>query len=108
MTYRGVYRDGIIVPTDLLDLPDGARLSFSIMPQKSGSGSKRKAAPRRKGSKKKSSRMTSVERVAAFMKGFGVSREVPEWKGKSTGEIARQLRTAALGNWGDLRGGRHG
>jgi hypothetical protein len=94
MTYRGIYRDGAIVLGETLDIPNGTPIEFDVLRR---SRTKRRVA--KKPSSKKSKRMTAEERVAAFMKGFGVSRDREEWKGRSTADIARELRRKAAGNW---------
>jgi hypothetical protein len=108
MTYRGVYRDGVIVPGDALDLPEGSRFTFSIHGKADGPAPKTKKKVRTKSRKKTPSQMTPEERVALFMKGFGISRDVPEWQGRSTQDIARELRTKAMGKWGRRGSARRG
>lgn len=92
MTFRGVYRDGVIVPDELLRLNEGARVDFSI--RKVSAAEKRPV-----GRARKPSRSKAVEqRVAAFMQGFGVRKNDRTDKGKSSAVIARELRSRAMGD----------
>ena len=108
MTYRACYRDGIIIPSGDIELPNGAMFSFNIVDSKPAAVRKYKKKASKKSGRKSPSQMTADERVSAFMAGFGILRDVPEWEGKSTVEIARELRKRALGNWGEGRGSRRG
>ena len=92
MTFRGVYRDGVIVPDELLQLNDGERVDFSL--RKVSGGRKRPLARTRKSPSSKS----AEQRVAAFMKGFGVRKGDRSIKGKTSALIARELRTLATGS----------
>lgn len=81
MTYRGIYRDGVIVPGGSLDLPEGARVDFNIVRPRSSVNGKRAARGTRK---RRPARMSAAQRVEAFMQGFGILRDAPEFKGKSS------------------------
>ena len=95
MTFRGVYRDGVIVPGGEINLPEGTRVEILVARTKRSRKVVRKAKK-----KTKTKRMTAEQRVAAFMQGFGISRDRPDWKGKSTQEIARELRPSGGGKLG--------
>jgi predicted DNA-binding antitoxin AbrB/MazE fold protein len=90
MTYRGIYRDGVIVPETSLRLPEGAEVDITVR-------AKRKA---RKGTKRPGSkRRTSADKkIDLFMMGFGILKNDPSVKGKSTAAVARELRKRAVGD----------
>jgi hypothetical protein len=102
MTFRGVYRDGIIVPSADPDLPNGTVVRWT-------SDSRAKQSSRAVGRSKSRSnarpagkKMTKAQRIAAVMQAFGMDRDRPDWKGRSSAEIAADLRRRALG--GRFRG----
>lgn len=45
----------------------------------------------------KAKKMTKKERMAAIMAAAGMWKDRPEWKGKSSAEIATELRKRAAG-----------
>ncbi|HMN41010.1 MAG TPA: hypothetical protein PKE29_09200 [Phycisphaerales bacterium] len=81
MMYRGVYGDGVIVPGDGVEFPEGTPITFEPERRpKADRKSDKKQTTRAKKSKRR--RMTADERVAAFMPLFGISKDRPEWKGQ--------------------------
>ena len=110
MTYRGVYRDGYVRLEGDNDLQDGARVEVSLEPD---SRLPRTAAERLRAAAEgkaaaallkrlTSKRMTKAQRLAALDAAFGMYKDRPDWKGKSTVQIAAELRVRAS------RRGRHG
>lgn len=101
MTYRGVYRDGVIVPESSLSLPDGAHVDFDYVRSRAKQSDSKAKVTRVMSSpaqgSKKPRRATAKDRVGAFMQGFGIMRREPTWKGKSSAAIARTLRKRAMG-----------
>ena len=89
MTFRTVVQDGLIVVNTHGALPDGT--AVDVVPA-------RRARPRKGESRKPSAGSKSPKkkrlRDLAF---FGMWKDRPEWKGKSTLEIAAELREKALG-----------
>jgi hypothetical protein len=88
MTYRGVYRDGIVVLQGDVDLRNGAPVDVKPVP--SGRASARpRAASRRSPSAKAGSRNTKVAQHR--LPGFGMWKD--RWpKSMSSADIARELR----------------
>lgn len=97
MTFRGTYRGGVIIPGGSLDLPEGARVDFSILRSSAPSEKKKPRPGVQRASKRPPARMSAAQRVEAFMQGFGILRDAPECKGKSSAAIARDLRRRATG-----------
>lgn len=83
------------------EIPDGTPVRIVREDKRRGVGKKAKA-PEKGPTKKKTTRQASKSKSDPIKKVFGIWRDRPEWKGKSTAEIALELREKALGR----RGGR--
>jgi hypothetical protein len=90
MTFRTVVRDGLIVINTHGELPDGTPVEVV----RTRSGHKSVSAPRRQVKKTKAPAKKKPIRELAF---FGMWKDRPEWKGKTTLEIQKELREKALG-----------
>ena len=113
MTYRGIYRDGVVVLQGDVALQDGEAVEVNTAKpnrQPPATPNKKKlrseAPQRRAGGKtaKKTRTRKSIQDLAAF----GIWKDRAEWKGLSTLEIMAQLRTHSLGRGntdGTPRGG---
>ena len=110
MTYKGVYRDGIVIIQGDVDFRNGAVVDVNLR-------------GRRKSAKKKSSgkaeanqmtpaqiaglfkdnawdsirrtKMTKKQRMATLLAARGTWKDRPEWNGKSSAQVAAELRTKA-------------
>lgn len=104
MVYRGVYRDGVVIVPGGLDLPEGAEVE--VLPAARGGNSRRPAA-KPKGKKpaaakktlakkskvaKRPKRMSKAERLAALEAARGMWKNRPDFRGRSTEEIAHEWR----------------
>ncbi|MBX3403252.1 MAG: hypothetical protein KF699_07570 [Phycisphaeraceae bacterium] len=95
MTLRSVVRDGLIVVNTHGEIPDGTPVVIL-----------RDDKPRRTGKKAKSAKQATTKKKARSaarkplreLAAFGMWKNRPEWKGKSSAEIARELREKALGH----------
>lgn len=96
MTLRSVVRDGLIVVNTHGEIPDGTPVVIlrDDQPQRGG----KKTKPPAKRAKKKKARGATKPKADPIMKVFGMWKNRPEWKGKSSVEIARELREKALGH----------
>lgn len=81
MTYRGTVRNGVIVLSNA-ELPEG--MSVRVSPESS---------PKRKRIRKPRTRRSTSRPLP----GFGMWKDRKEWRGKSSVEVARELRRAAMG-----------
>lgn len=103
MTYRGVYRGGVVRLEGEVDLPEGSVVEVS----RAGRTSRKRTASeqRRANAEGKaaaaywkrltSKRMTKAQRLAAFEAAFGAWKDRPEWEGLSSAQIAAELRKRA-------------
>ncbi|MEK6703975.1 MAG: hypothetical protein AABZ53_17085 [Planctomycetota bacterium] len=111
MTYKGVYRDGIVTLQGDVDLRNGAAVDVNLrsVPKKS----RRKTLSAKASAKRKAtsnvaalfrangwellpqSKMTKEQRIAAALAVQGTWSDRPDWKGKSTVQIAKELRERA-------------
>jgi hypothetical protein len=82
MIYTGVYRDGIVLLDGDVDLRNGARVEVLPTRRIGATKAKKRAA---KGTRAKSS-------ADPLLKFFGMSKDRADWKGRSSAEIARELR----------------
>lgn len=106
MTYRGIVQNGIVI----IENPDGLRDGTVVDVQPAGRRAKKSrdlqprpaaSAPNR--SAKKAKALKSRARRASgdpLFEAFGLWKNRPEWKGKSTIEIAAELRRKAMGRLG--------
>jgi hypothetical protein len=85
MTYKGVYRDGIVILHGDVDLQNGAPVEVNPAPRRSSRTAKTTAPKRRSGATKKSSKKSDHP-----LPGFG------SWKHRSditdSARFARELR----------------
>ena len=97
MTFRTIVRDGMININTHGELPDGTpveALPIQQSPPRRGSAqraSAKKAAPKRP------SKKTGKPDANPLLSLAGIWKSRPEWKGKSTLEIHRELRAKAMG-----------
>lgn len=111
MTSRGVYRDGIVTLRGDVDLRNGATVDVNLrsLPKKS----RRKALSAKASVKEKAAsnvaalfrangwgllprrKMTKEQRIAAALAVQGTWSDRADWKGKSTVQIAKELRERA-------------
>jgi hypothetical protein len=87
MTFRGVYRDGVVIIDDPSGLRNGAVVEV-IQPARVASGASTKVRRKKATTKKGKDPLLALA---------GIWKDRPEWKGKSTLEVARALRKKAMG-----------
>lgn len=94
MTLRSVVRDGLIVVNTHGEIPDGTPVVIlrDDQPRRGG----KKAKPTAKRAKKKA--RSAAKKPLRDLPAFGIWKDRPEWKGKTSAEIARELREKALGH----------
>jgi len=103
MTYRGVYRDGVVRVEGDVDLRNGSHVEITaaIKPLVAKANSQ---SPRPKSASKvtgnmwelaMSKRLTKAQRIAAALAACGDWKDRTEWKGKSSSQIASELRKTA-------------
>lgn len=117
MMYRGVYRDGYVELEGAVDLRNGAEVEVNALraaEPRSANGSAKKRKPTQPRVSSKSSvpvkkaahaeratfswrpkKMTKAERLAALQEVIGAWKDPPEWVGRSSAEIAAELRVRA-------------
>jgi hypothetical protein len=101
MTFRATVRDGTIVSGDAQYLPEGTELRVSVVNKRPSRTPVRTRVKKKSSSRKKT--MTVDARLAILEKSFGISKDRPDWKGRTTQEIARELRERASGKWAKRR-----
>lgn len=88
MTYRGVYRDGIVVLHGDVDLENGARVDVNPI---RGGGRKQAARSARAAKPAKRTRSKGRGATSAALPGFGMWKD--RWpRSMSSADIARELR----------------
>jgi hypothetical protein len=97
MTFRGIFKDGVIVPGTDLGLRNGAEVEFELLRSRGGDAAGRRArarkrAPRRGAARVTSSKLTAAQRVALVLKFAGDWKKRADWKGRSSADIAAELR----------------
>jgi hypothetical protein len=93
MTYKGIYRDGMVTLLGEVHLRNGDAVDVNL---RGKSGSRRKASASRARTKKRArTRMTKAERLAAVLAARGTWKGRPEWRGKSSAEVSTELRRRA-------------
>lgn len=117
MTFKGIFRDGIVILESAAGLRNGEPVEVQRSPRKrvppkprhpvfpvEQSPSERVAALLRAGKWEQALRirLTKEERMAAAAAAYGSWKDRPEWRGKSSAQISRELRRKAA------RRGRHG
>ena len=85
MTLRGTFRDGVIIPEQSVGLRNGDEVE--IVRRDRAKGSRTKPPAKKRGAAQK--------RLDDFMSAFGSLRDKPEWKGKTSAAIAREIRARA-------------
>ena len=112
MVYKGIYRDGIVTLLGDVDLRNGATVDVNLrgvskrgaraIPRspraKANARTKTRDGPRSRSSAwdgKLKQKMTKKQRIAAILAARGTWKDRPDWKGKSTVEIATLLRQRA-------------
>ncbi len=90
MTFKGTFRDGVIVPEQTAGLRDGDVVDIRVR-RLTATGKPRKKTRSRPVGK----RMTAEQRLAAWRAVVGSWEDRPEWKGKSSAQIARDIRARA-------------
>lgn len=91
MTFRAVVRDGMININTHGELPDGTVVEVSPVRRRARKTSTRSA---RKSTKATKTAKTKANPLLALA---GIWKDRPDWRGKSTLEIQRELRTKAMG-----------
>lgn len=94
MTYRGIVRNGRIL-VDIDDLPDGTSVEITPIKRPSSKKSKKKKATSRR--RKPLSGSARRKKKDPFESIFGIWKDRPDWKGKSSLEILAELRAKSLG-----------
>jgi hypothetical protein len=94
MTFKGIYRDGIIILEDATGLRNGTVVEVTRPAKRT----KAVAKPVAKGKKKPATRRKRSAGSVADWPAFGIWKDRADWKGKSSAEIARELREKALGH----------
>jgi hypothetical protein len=88
MTYRGIYRDGIVILQGDVDLRNGA--SVDVNASRAGKGGARRVA-RAQTKPRKGDKSGKSSAHAGVLSGFGIWKD--RWpKSMSSAEIARKLR----------------
>ena len=112
MTYRGIYRDGFVIIQGNVDLQNGDSVDVNLRgAAKAPSRSKPRTTPADTKAFKRGqiaemsrsnawdlmrrTRMTKAHRIAAVLDSRATWKDRPDWKGKSTAEIASELRIRA-------------
>ncbi len=107
MTYKGVYRDGIVIIQGDVGLRNGSIVDVNLRAQTKQpartSGARKPKASRDIDSLFKQNswdqlhrnKMNKKERMAILLASRGVWKDRPEWKGKSSAEISTELRIQA-------------
>jgi hypothetical protein len=96
MTFRGVFRNGVIVPQEGMSLPNGTVVDIRAGKQGRRQKPATKATSRSEALKQKRSRKTREDEPV--LEGFGMWKNRADWRGKSTLEVARELRRKAMGD----------
>jgi hypothetical protein len=86
MVYRGVYQDGVVVLEGEVDLRNGSRVEVQPARRATTAESKKRAG---KGAR------TSAKSADPLLKFFGVWKDRADWKGRSSVEVAKELRRRA-------------
>jgi hypothetical protein len=95
MTFRAVVRDGMININTHGRLPDGTVVE--VLPVTPASKPKGPSKARSRGPRKPTKR-GKAEPANPLLAIAGIWKDRPDWKGKSTLEIQRELREKALGH----------
>jgi outer membrane protein assembly factor BamB len=98
MSYRGVYRDGIVVLEGEVDLRNGTTVEVNPARGKGKGRRKVSSTPRRD---------RKAAQVHPFIALAGLWKDRPEWRGRSSVEIVRELRRRSPSTRARRRG-RHG
>jgi hypothetical protein len=94
MIFKGIYRDGIIILEDATGLRNGTVVEVTRTAERAKAATK----PTAKSKKKSSTRRKRSGGSVADWPAFGIWKNRPDWKGKTSVEIARELREKALGH----------
>lgn len=91
MEFRGTFRDGVVIPdqTDGLRNGDVVRCIPERKKNKPSATASTRAKPSRAG------KAAAKRRLDAFMSGFGSMKDRPDWKGRSSADIASEIRKRA-------------
>jgi hypothetical protein len=103
MTYRGIYRDGLVILDGDVNLHNGDHVEVNLRGGPSSPRAGRSRATKRprssKGAKSLSrllsARLTKAQRIAAALAVRGDWAHRPEWRGKSSAQAAAELRQRA-------------
>jgi hypothetical protein len=93
MTYRGVYRDGVVIIQGDVSLRDGAQVEITETRTARTPSTTKK--PREK--KVTAKRRTTTRKRDPLDGLIGFWKDRPDWKGRSSIAIAAELRDKALG-----------
>ncbi len=92
MMLRTIVRDGLIVVNTHGELPDGTRVVI-VRDDRPRQNAKKIMTPAKRATKKKAARRAKRGPLSdPILKVFGMWKDRPEWKGKSSAQIARDLR----------------
>lgn len=89
--FRAVVRDGMININTHGELPDGTVVEVSPVRRRASKSSTRRVMKPAKAAKMAKSKTNPLLELA------GIWKDRPDWKGKSTLEIQRELRAKAMG-----------
>jgi hypothetical protein len=92
MTYRGVYRNGVVVIDGEVGWPDGASVEVRPAARRAKRGSNQRARPTSKAKRK-----PSEKKVDPIMALAGIWKDRPDWRGLSTLQVVAKLRERASG-----------
>lgn len=103
MSYRGVYRDGVVRLEGDVDLQEGSRVEVSPerdprLPRTAADLRRAKAAGKAAAALWKRlarKKMTKAERLAAADAAYGMYKDRADWEGKTSAEISLELRKRA-------------
>jgi hypothetical protein len=88
MTFRGVYRDGVVILDDHEGLRNGAVVKVTRSTRGRKATGKAKTTTPKRGAKKAKDPLLALA---------GIWKNRAEWKGKTTLQIVQELRRKALG-----------
>ena len=112
MIYKGVYRDGIVIIQGEVDLRNGAVVDVNLRGGRGGRGSRSRGSGKAESKEltaaqiaslfkhnawdlMRRAKVTKKQRMASLLAARGNWKDRPEWKGKSSAQVAAELRKQA-------------
>lgn len=92
MEFRGTFRDGVVIPDRTDELRNGDVVRF--VPEKK-KVIKPSATASTRAKRVREGKAAAKRRLDAFMSAFGCMKDRPDWKGRSSADIASELRKRA-------------